>query len=293
MDRTDIPDILAVSVPKSFSRHINMTATERVGLAPFTRKPLFASHILSTRGSRLAEACKEHVNGKKIQFLLESEGLEQASDELLSMLGGNKFSSGKMWKYAATSGPGLAIRKAFANHVARKAAAVEGKKAAAAAKKAASKGKKKKRVTRTQPASASGASGSGGGDGGGGEGGSGAEQGGGDDEEHEYQYATNRDEPPELDDGECIVDKKVVEECLALPEWYSEIENIATQMAMHFGEAGWYLGDQLKKGTAKDNKPGLYVVYEHESKPQGDPEVHTALDLASYGSKWFLIADVE
>ena len=39
-----------------------------------------------------------------------------------------------------------------------------------------------------------------------------------DDEEHEYQYVTNRDEPPELDDGECIVDKKVVEECLALPE---------------------------------------------------------------------------
>ena len=91
----------------------------------------------------------------------------------------------------------------------------------------------------------------------------------------------------------CIVDKKVVEGCLALPEWYSEIENIANQMAMHFGEAGWYLGDQLKKGTAKDNKPGLYVVYEHESKPQGDPEVHTVLDLASYGSKWFLIADVE
>ena len=59
----------------------------------------------------------------------------------------------------------------------------------------------------------------------------------------------------------------MVEECLALPEWYSEIENIAKQMAMHFGEAGWYLGDQLKKGTAKDNKPGLYVVYEHESKP--------------------------
>ena len=73
-------------------------------------------------------------------------------------------------------GPGLAIRKAFANHLARKAAAVEDKKASAAAKKAASKGKKKKRVTRTQPASASGASGSG--DGGGGEGGSGAEQGG-------------------------------------------------------------------------------------------------------------------
>ena len=45
--------------------------------------------------------------------------------------------------------------------------------------------------------------------------------GGGDDEEHEYQYATDRDEPPELDDGECIVDKKVVEECLALPNWYS------------------------------------------------------------------------
>ena len=117
--------------------------------------------------------------------------------------------------------------------------------------------------------------------------------GGGDDEEHEYQYATDRDEPPELDDGECIVDKKVVEEGLALPNWYSEIENIAKQMAMHFGEAGWYLGDQLKKGIAKDNKPGLYVVYEHESKPQGDPEVHTALDLASYGDKWFLIADLE
>jgi hypothetical protein len=64
LDRTDIPNTLAVSVPKSFPRHINMTATERVGLAPFTRKPLFASHILSTRGSRLAEACKEHVNGK-------------------------------------------------------------------------------------------------------------------------------------------------------------------------------------------------------------------------------------
>ena len=65
----------------------------------------WAVRLLSARGSRLAEACKEHVNGKKIQFLLESEGLEQASDELLSMLGGNKFSSGKMWKYAATSGP--------------------------------------------------------------------------------------------------------------------------------------------------------------------------------------------
>jgi len=117
--------------------------------------------------------------------------------------------------------------------------------------------------------------------------------GGGDDEEHEYQYATDRDEPPELDDGECIVDKKVVEEGLALPNWYSEIENIAKQMAMHFGEAGWYLGDQLKKGIAKDNTPGLYVVYEHESKPQGDPEVHTALDLASYGDKWFLIVDSE
>jgi len=117
--------------------------------------------------------------------------------------------------------------------------------------------------------------------------------GGGDDEEHEYQYATDRDEPPELDDGECIVDKKVVEEGSALPNWYSEIENIAKQMAMHFGEAGWYLGDQLKKGIAKDNKPGLYVVYEHESKPQGDPEVHTALDLASYGDKWFLIVDSE
>ena len=89
----------------------------------------WAVHLLSARGSRLAEACKEHVNGKKIQFFLESEGLEQASDELLSMLGGNKFSSGKMWKYAATSGPGLAIRKAFANHLARKAAAVEDKKA--------------------------------------------------------------------------------------------------------------------------------------------------------------------
>ena len=117
--------------------------------------------------------------------------------------------------------------------------------------------------------------------------------GGGDDEEHEYQYATDRDEPPELDDGGCIVDKKVVEECLPLPNWYSEIENIAKQMAMHFGEAGWYLGDQLKKGIAKDNTPGLYVVYEHESKPQGDPEVHTALDLASYGDKWFLIVDSE
>ena len=56
--------------------------------------------------------------------------------------------------------------------------------------------------------------------GGGGEGGSGEEHvgGGDDDEEHECQYVTNRDEPPELDGGECIVDKKVVEECLALPE---------------------------------------------------------------------------
>ena len=58
----------------------------------------WAVRLLSARGSRLAEACKEHVNGKKIQFLLESEGLEQASDELLSMLGGNKFPSGIMWK---------------------------------------------------------------------------------------------------------------------------------------------------------------------------------------------------
>ena len=43
----------------------------------------------------------------------------------------------------------------------------------------------------------------------------------------------------ELDDGECIVDQKVAEECLDLPEWYSEIENIAKKMAMHFDEAGW------------------------------------------------------
>ena len=51
----------------------------------------------------------------------------------------------------------------------------------------------------------------------------------GGDEEHECHYAKDRDEPPELDDGECIVDKKVVEKCLAIPNRYSEIENIATR----------------------------------------------------------------
>ena len=54
------------------------------------------------------------------------------------------------------------------------------------------------------------------------------------DEEHEYKHATDRDEPPELDDGECIVDMELFRNA----QWYSEIENIAKQMAMHFGEAG-------------------------------------------------------
>ena len=31
----------------------------------------------------------------------------------------------------------------------------------------------------------------------------------GDDEEHEHQHATDRDEPPELDDGEFIVDMEL------------------------------------------------------------------------------------
>ena len=92
--------------------------------------------------SRLAEACKEHVNGKKKQFLLESEGLEQAATSCYQywVVTSSRLVKCGSTQHAATSGLGLAIRKAFANHLARKAAAVEDKKAAAAAKKAASKG---------------------------------------------------------------------------------------------------------------------------------------------------------
>ena len=110
------------------------------------------------------------------------------------------------------------------------------------------------------------------------------------DEEHEYKHATDRDEPPELEDGECIVDMELFRDGtlrskILLSRWrYTSVKQAA----------GWYLGDQLKKSIAKDNKPWLYMMwYEHESKPQGDPEVHTALGLASYGSKRLLIADSE
>ena len=99
----------------------------------------------------------------------------------------------------------------------------------------------------------------------------------------------NRGERPQLQEGEALVDRKVVETLLKESEWYCEVEHIATFIAFKFGgqDGGWYVGDQLRKGTAKDDSPGLYVQYDDQTE-----EVHTKLDIDLYGSDWFFIANV-
>jgi hypothetical protein len=113
LDRTDLGEMLLHALPQACSRTVNVTAMEGVGLVPYTREPLFRDHIAQTKGKPLAEACKQHLDGERIKFLVQAEGLEAAGEELLKMLGGNKYSSGKLWNYAGTSEVGLAIRRAY------------------------------------------------------------------------------------------------------------------------------------------------------------------------------------
>jgi hypothetical protein len=116
IDRTDIPEMFNKAVGPAFSHAANQRALDNVGLVPFSRAPLYRDHIMKTKDQPLAEACKLHLDGERIKFFVDAGKLEEASVELMTMLGGNKFSSGKMWKYAGTSDCGIAIRRAYAKH---------------------------------------------------------------------------------------------------------------------------------------------------------------------------------
>ena len=89
-----------------------------------------------------------------------------------------------------------------------------------------------------------------------------------------------------------MLPKCVVETMLKESDRIGEVESAATQIAMRFGDAGWYVGSELRKCESKNNADGLYAKYEDESESKGYfGEAHIKLDVASCDVDWLLIAE--
>ena len=63
--------------------------------------------VVATQDQPLGAKTKVHLDLKKIRFRpnsgeKEERTIDDAALELMEQLGGNKFSSGKLWKYALT-----------------------------------------------------------------------------------------------------------------------------------------------------------------------------------------------